>query len=929
MENNAVITLKVGGMTCGHCEKRVHDAISKVDGVSKAEVSLNESRATVEYDPKKTNEAEIKSAVLKAGYAVASSEKKTADADEEKKAVAAESPPVRYTLKISGMHCASCAQNIENALTKVDGVSRATVNFATERANIEYDPAKTDPKKFQNVIEDAGYKVITEEARLTAVGMNSAHCAGLVRRELEDLPGIAGVKLDFSTEIAVVSYDPTRVGLPAIKHAIKEAGFEPVEVGLEDREKTAREEEIAKQRNYAILAWVLAIPIMLGTFRDYWILSSFVPAVLANNYVVWLLATPIILIPGSQFFTGTYYGLKHGHTDMNLLIATGTGASYILGVINTVFPEAGFGGPRIAFFETAALLIAFLVLGRYMEALTRGRTSEALRKLMGLKAKNATVIREGKEVEIPIDGVKLGDVVLVHPGEKIPVDGVVVSGYSAVDESMITGESIPVEKNVGDGVIGATINKTGMLKFKATKVGKDTALAQIIMFIEEAQAAKPNIQRFADVVAGNFILAVHVLALVVFLFWFFLGYGMFFKGGGTFILSPTTLAAVPVGVFSILLSITVLVISCPCAVGLATPSAIMMGTGKGAENGILIRGGDALERAYKMNTIVLDKTGTLTKGEPSLTDVIVAPGHAEAEVLGLAATAEKGSEHPLAEAIVRGASERKIEVASEPEFFKALPGRGLEAQVGQKKILLGNRKLMSEKMVSGFERLAAQMEELEHDGKTAMFLSIDGRAAGIIAVADTLKENSAEAVSELRAMGLNVIMLTGDNKRTAKAIAKKAGIDSVLAEVLPEEKANEIKKLQSQGRIVAMVGDGINDAPALTQADIGIAIGSGTDIAKEAGHIILIKNDLRDIVTAIELSKKTFDKIKQNLFWAFIYNTLGVPIAAGVLYPSYGILVSPELAALFMATSSVSVALNTLLLRRFKPKMAKKRIRGS
>ncbi len=922
---NKVITLKVGGMTCSHCEKRVHDAISKIEGVSKAEVNLKDGLATVEYDPEKTDEGEIKSAVVKVGYAVTGDEKTAIEKEEEKKVVAAESSPERCTLKIAGMHCASCAQNIERALAKVDGVSKAAVNFATERANIDYDPEKTGPQKFQEVVEDVGYKVITEEARFKAIGMNSEHCAGLVRRELEELPGITGVKLNFSTETAVVNYDPALVGLPAIKHAIKEAGFEPVEEGLEDREKMAREEEMARQRNYVILAWALAIPIMLGTFRDYWILGSIVPAILANNYVLWLLATPILLIPGSQFFTGTYYGLKHGYTDMNLLIATGTGASYVLGVINTVFPDAGFGGPRIAFFETAALLIAFLVLGRYMEALTRGRTSDALRKLMGLKAKNATVIRDGKEVEMPIDDVKLDDTVVVRPGEKIPVDGVVVSGYSAVDESMITGESIPVEKNVGDEVIGATLNKTGMLKFKATKVGRDTALAQIIKFIEDAQAAKPNIQRLADVVAGNFILAVHVLALVVFLFWFFFGYGMFFSGGGKFILSPTTLASVPVGVFSILLSITVLVISCPCAVGLATPSAIMMGTGKGAENGILIRGGDALERAYKVNTIVLDKTGTLTKGEPSLTDVIVVPGRTEMEVLGTAATAEKGSEHPLAEAIAKGALDRKIEVVSEPEFFKALPGRGIEARVGQRKILLGNRKLMSEMMVSGVEKLATDMEELEHDGKTAMLLSIDGRAAGIIAVADTLKENSAEAVSELKAMGLNVVMLTGDNERTANAIARKAGIDSVLAEVLPEEKANEIKKLQAQGRVVAMVGDGINDAPALTQADIGIAIGSGTDIAKEAGHIILIKNDLRDIVTAIELSKKTFDKIKQNLFWAFIYNTIGVPIAAGVLYPSYGILVSPELAALFMATSSVSVTLNTLLLRGFKPKMMAKR----
>jgi Cu+-exporting ATPase len=682
---------------------------------------------------------------------------------------------------------------------------------------------------------------------------------------------------------------------------------------------------------------------MLGTFRDYWIFPYFVPEWLGNKFLLGLLTTPIVFGPGRQFFVNSWRGLRAGVTDMNLLYATGIGAAYLIAVINTLWPTAGFGGEGATFYESAALLTTFIVLGRFLEALTRGRTSEAIRKLMSLQPKVARVLRNGQEREIPAEAVQVGDIVIVRPGERIPVDGVVLEGYSAVDESMITGESMPVEKKAGDEVIGGTMNKTGSFRFRATKVGRETALAQIIKLVEDAQTSKAPIQRLADWVAGHFILGVHALALLVFIFWFFVGYNAFFDPSTSFLLSPHKLGEIGVFGFSLLLSITVLVISCPCAVGLATPSAMMAGTGKAAEHGVLFKGADAIEAASKLTTIVFDKTGTLTKGEPLVTDVITlsplphpflsACGEGQGEVRGegmgvrveelevlrLAAIAEKNSEHPLGEAIVRAAQEHNIEIPP-AESFNAIPGHGVEARYQGKEILLGNRKLMAERGVD-ISALLAHAETLEQDGKTVMFVALDRKALGLIAVADTLKEYSIEAVQQLHRLGLSVVMITGDNRRTAEAIARQLGIDRVLAEVLPQDKAEEIKKLQAQGQRVAMVGDGINDAPALAQADVGIAIGSGTDIAKETGHVILIKEDLRDVVVAIEIAKATMRKVKQNLFWAFIYNTLGIPIAAGLLYPLAKIVVSPELAAFFMATSSVSVTLNTLLLKRFRPSL--------
>ncbi|MBW6471223.1 MAG: copper-translocating P-type ATPase, partial [Methanosarcinaceae archaeon] len=680
----------------------------------------------------------------------------------------------------------------------------------------------------------------------------------------------------------------------------------------EDRERKARENEIKKQRTNLIIAVALGIPISLGDMSNAFPnLLWFVPTFLSDDRLLFILTTIVMVFPGRQFFVGTYKGLKHGVTDMNLLIATGTGAAYAVSVAAT-FLDLG-PGYDMTYYDTAALLIAFIVLGRYLEATTKGKTSEAIRKLMGLQAKTARIIVDDVEKEVPVEDVAVGDIVVVRPGEKLPVDGVITFGSSAVDESMITGESMPVEKNPGNAVIGATLNKTGSFRFRTTKVGSDTALAQIIELVENAQTSKAPIQRIADIVAGHFILAVHVISLLAFLFWFFIGFEMFG------VAQSAAFAGVSPFLFSLLISITVLVISCPCAVGLATPAAIMVGTGKGAENGILIKGGESLEMAHKLNTIVFDKTGTLTLGEPQLTDVISTASHTEDEVLRMAAIAEKGSEHPLGEAIIKGATSRNIAIP-DATSFRAITGHGVEAEFEGKRILLGTRKLMSDNGID-VSHLNASMEKMENDGKTAMIIGLGQEAIGIVAVADTLKEHSKEAVEKLHKMGIEVVMITGDNARTASAIAKQVGIDRVLAEVLPEDKANEIKKLQAEGKVVAMVGDGINDAPALTQSDVGIAMGAGTDVAMESAGIVLIKNNLLDVVASIKLSKLTMNKIKQNLFWAFGYNTIGIPLAAGILYPFVDkILITPVLAAAFMAMSSLSVTGNTLLMKRSRIK---------
>jgi len=872
------------------------------------------------------------------------------------------------SLPVQGMTCASCVSHVEGTLKELPGVRNLVVNLATSKASLTYDPTCVTLADMARAIEDVGYTVPTAELTLDVRGMSCASCVAHVEGALTELDGVTQAVVNLGLGTARVTYIPGVVTVSALKRAVREVGYEATErsAGADalDRERQAREEDIKRQGRNLIVAGTIGLIVMVGTFYDMLgPFKTFIPEWLSYKWVIGLLTTPIVLGPGRQFFTNSWRGLRHGVTDMNLLYATGIGAAYGIAVINTLFPNAGFGGQGATFFESAALLTAFIILGRWLEALTRGRTSEAIRKLMKLQPKIARVVRDGKEEEVPADEVEIGDLILVRPGEGIPVDGIVAEGYSAVDESMLTGESLPVEKKAGDQVIGGTLNKTGAFKFTATRVGKDTALAQIIKLVEDAQASKAPIQKLADWVAGHFILGVHMLAVLVFVFWFFFGFRLFFDPNSSFILSPYKLGEIGVFGFSLLLSVTVLVISCPCAVGLATPSAMMAGTGKAAEHGVLFKGAEAIENASKLQTIVFDKTGTLTKGEPSVTDIVAEsrsavavspswrpgqgrqpspaprpagasqggravhlclrrrcgqPGRAASdEVLRLAAIAEKNSEHPLGEAIVRGAQARGLTLA-DADVFDSIPGHGVEAQVEGRPVLLGNRKLMHERGVD-FSQLMARAEALEADGKTVMFVAVDREPAGLIAVADTLKDYTVEAIRQLHKLGLETVIITGDNRRTAEAIARQVGIDRVLAEVLPQDKAEEVKKLQALGKKVAMVGDGVNDAPALAQADVGMAIGSGTDVAKETGDVILIKDDIRDVVVALEVAKATMRKVKQNLFWAFVYNTLGIPLGAGLFYPFIALIISPELAGLLMAVSSVTVTLNTLLLKRFEP----------
>jgi Cu+-exporting ATPase len=840
---------------------------------------------------------------------------------------------IALTFPVAGMTCASCVAHVEGALKELPGVSSAVVNLATNKAAVAYDPSRLTFQDMRRAVEHVGYSVPETELTLDVRGMTCASCVAHVEGALNELPGVTAAVVNLGLATARVRYVPGLVSPSRMKRAVQQVGYEAQDrsPGVEalDRERQLREEEIRRQGRNLIIAGTIGMLVMIGTFYD--MLGPFqavVPRFLSYKWVIGLLVTPIVFGPGRQFFVNSWRGLRHGVTDMNLLYATGIGAAYGIAVINTAFPAAGFGGEGATFFESAALLTAFIVLGRWLEALTRGRTSEAIRKLMRLQPKVAHVVRQGVEVEVAADEVEVGDVILVRPGESVPVDGVVRQGYSAVDESMLTGESLPVEKRVGDLVIGGTLNKTGAFQFEALRVGKETALAQIIKLVEDAQASKAPIQKLADWVAGHFILGVHILAVIVFVFWFFVGYRLYFDPQSAFILSPYRLGEIGVFGFALLLNVTVLVISCPCAVGLATPSAMMAGTGKAAEHGVLFKGAEAIENASKLQTIVFDKTGTLTRGEPSVTDTMVIDEAAEAtgdrpaqeeRLLRLAAATEVNSEHPLGEAILRAAQARQLTLP-EAESFASLPGLGVEAHVEGHTVELGNRRLMAERQIQ-FASALSQAEGLEADGKTVMFVAIDGAPAGLIAVADTLKEHSAEAIQRLHRMGLEVAMITGDNRRTAEAIARQVGIDRVLAEVLPQDKAREVRKLQALGKKVAMVGDGVNDAPALAQADVGMAIGSGTDVAKETGHVILIKDDLRDVVVALEVARATMRKVRQNLFWAFFYNLMWIPIGAGLLYPTFRLVVSPELAAALMALSSVSVTLNTLLLKRFKPSL--------
>jgi Cu+-exporting ATPase len=733
--------------------------------------------------------------------------------------------------------------------------------------------------------------------------MTCASCAANIDKAIKKLDGIELSNVNLTTEKATVTYDSSLTRISEIKQAIIKAGYTPLEIEVSessDDEKLRHEKAMKTLWKKFVISAIFSIPLLIiamGHMLGLQLPSLIDPMENPLNFAITqiILVTPVIIV-GYKFYTIGLSTLFRGTPNMDSLIAIGTGAAVIYGIYATIMIGNGqveFAGDL--YFETAGVIITLILLGKYLESVTKGKTSEAIKKLMGLAPKTALVIQNGEEVVMPIEEVEVGDIIIVKPGEKIPVDGEVIKGSTSVDESMLTGESMPVNKTIGSSVIGASINKHGLIQFKATKVGKDTALAQIVKLVEDAQGSKAPIARMADVIASYFVPIVIAIAIIAGFAWFISGQSV---------------------VFSLTIFIAVLVIACPCALGLATPTAIMVGTGKGAEYGVLIKGGQPLETAHKIDTIVFDKTGTITEGKPVVTDIIVTNDYNQLEVLKLAASAEKGSEHPLGEAIVLKAEEDKIEFVDISEF-KAIPGHGIEVQIEGKAILLGNKKLLVDRNISN--NLEIEADQLANEGKTPMYIAINNQLAGIIAVADTTKENSAKAIAALHKLGIKVAMITGDNARTANAIAKQVGIDVVLAEVLPKDKANEVKKLQKEGSIVAMVGDGINDAPALAQADVGIAIGSGTDVAMESADIVLMKSDLLDVVTAIQLSKKTIRNIKQNLFWAFAYNTAGIPIAAGILFAFGGPRLNPMIAGGAMAFSSISVLMNALRLKKFKP----------
>ena len=831
----------------------------------------------------------------------------------------------KLSLPVEGMTCAACVGHVENALKGVPGVLEASVNLGTEKASVEFAPAEVTVHQIQEAVSGAGYKIGTQTASLNIGGMTCATCVGHVENALRKVPGVSQASVNLGVERASVEFVPGVAELSDLQVAVEGAGYR-VE-GFNDSadqerelERLSKVKEVRELRNRLAFAGTGAILLFLGTFDAFPWVSKF----MAQGYypfLLWALATPVQFWAGSNFYTSGLGALRHSTANMHTLIALGTTVAYVYSAVVVLLDAfspgvlADSGIEAKVYFDTAAIIVALILLGRFLEAGARGRTSEAIRRLIGLRPITARVVRNGEEVDIPVGQVIAGDTVLVRPGEKIPVDGLVTEGYSAVDESMLTGESMPVEKGPGQKLYGATINSNGAMYFQATQVGSETVLAQIIRLVEEAQGSKAPIQRLADRVASYFVPAVIVAALAAFLFWMLLG-------------------PAPALTFSTLVLVSVLIIACPCALGLATPTAIIVGTGKGAEQGVLIKQAQALEIAHKVDTVVLDKTGTLTTGKPVVTDLVPsgAPGGSDQELLFLAASAERGSEHPLGEAIVSEARDRGLELAA-VSGFQAIPGRGISAQVNGRMVRFGNQALMEEAGVP-LDGLVEKASVLAAQGKTPMFLSSDETAMGLIAVADTVKPEANEGLAKLREMGLEVVMLTGDNAQTAHAIAGQLGVDRVESEVLPQDKAAVIKRLQAEGRVVAMVGDGINDAPALVQADVGLAMGGGTDVAMESADITLMRGDVNGVATALNLSRQTISTIRQNLFWAFFYNVMLIPVAAGVLYPVFQGLsgvpgsmefffgeqgfLNPALAALAMAFSSVTVVSNSLRLRRAK-----------
>lgn len=784
------------------------------------------------------------------------------------------------------------------------GMKSAGVNLAAQRASVEFDPDALDINKIVDKIAELGYGAIIVGESIPIKGMTCAACVSTVQQSIAGVEGVLNAEVNLATNRADVRYLPTVTSLGEIAKAVRDAGYDVLRIGkgedIVELEKKEREREYADLKQKFTIGTALTIPVLILMYWHNLGLSSIVDIPHGiRNIMQLILVTPVQFWIGRRFYSGAISAAKHLTTNMNTLIAVGTTAAYVYSVIATFYPKMFEikGYTPDVYYDTSAAIIVLIILGRLLEAKAKGQTSEAIKKLIGLRPKTARIIKDGIEADVPVEDVVPGDVVIVRPGEKIPVDGVVTDGYSSIDESMVTGEPMPVEKRAGDTVIGATINKTGAFRFQALKVGRDTMLARIIEMVQKAQGSKPPIARLADTIASIFVPTVMAIAGLTFAVWYFFG--------------PE-----PTLTYAMLNAIAVLIIACPCALGLATPTSIMVGTGKGAEHGILIRGGDSLETAHKINTIVFDKTGTITKGEPSVTDVVAINGHNDDELIYYAASAETGSEHPLAESIVKHAKDKGIKIGSHTAF-EAVPGHGIKATVDDKIVFMGNMALMQRESI-GTNSVNMIVGSLNKDGKTAMILAVDKSVIGVIAVADTIKESSAQAIKKLQSLNIDVVMLTGDNKETANAIAKNLGIGRVIAEVLPDEKAGVVKKLQDEGRVVAMVGDGINDAPALAQADVGIAIGTGTDVAIEAADITLMKGDLKGVAHAIALSRATIKNIKQNLFWAFAYNTILIPVAAGALFPFFGILLSPIFAAFAMGMSSVTVVSNALRLKRFK-----------
>ncbi len=821
---------------------------------------------------------------------------------------------VHVDVPVSGLTCPTCVQSLEAGLHAVPGVTRATVNLATARAFVEYDPGRTGLAAVHEAMKAAGYRTGTATARFAIKGIMCGSCVTKIERALGATPGVLEASVRVATEEAVVEYLPSVTDLAAVKAAVSSAGYSVADAPPPASPSAVDAESAAREREYRTLMRQWWFGAAVGTFTmimSYpWLFPGLRDLFPRESHRLWWMwavmgvaSLAVILYSGRHFFTGAWEALKHRSANMHTLIALGTGVAWIYSTIVLLFPRIFPSSEFLdVYYDVTVVVIALVDLGLAMELRAKGRTSEAIKKLIGLQAKTARVVRDGQEMDIPVEEVLVGDIVVVRPGEKVPVDGDIVEGASAVDESMVTGESLPVEKKVGDEVIGATINKTGAFRFRATKVGKDTALATIIRMVQDAQGSKVPVQRIVDVVSGYFTPAVAILAILGFMVWY-------------------TFGPPPAVVYALIVAVTTLIIACPCALGMATPMSLTTGVGLGALNGILIRSGEALQTAQKLQTIILDKTGTITHGKPVLTDVLVTGGQRDEGLLRLTGAVEKSSEHPLAAAIVEGATARGLALPA-VEAFNAIPGHGIEARVEGHEVLVGNLKLMRDRKIALGE-LEGHVSRLADEGKTPMYVGIDGRAAGIVAVADTVKEDSKEAIQALVAMGLEVVMMTGDNERTGKAIARQVGIGRVLAEVLPQDKAFNVQKLQLEGKQVGMVGDGINDAPALAQADVGFAIGTGTDVAIAASDVTLITGSLRGVVVAVEISRATMRNVYQNLAGAFVYNVLGLPVALGVLYPFLGILLSPLLAALAMSFSSVTVIGNANRLKRWRPRPAR------